>query len=101
MGNAEYMGKLKQAEADEPSPVTKPPLAVKVFDRSNTRSEFRTEAEIWSSMAPHENCVMMLEAFEDDGYFYIVMEKCGASLAEALHWHAMNRKDPKEQDIKN
>jgi len=121
-----YRCKLKQAEADEPSPQMKPTLpslgrknatreietsacfvrsprtaAVKVFDKSNTRSMFREESKIWSSMAPHENCVMMLEAFEDDRYFYIVMERCSVSLSDALHWHALNRKDPKEQDIKH
>jgi serine/threonine protein kinase len=29
------------------------------------------------------------------------MEKCGVSLSQALHWHALNRKDPTEQDIKH
>lgn len=96
-----YRCQAKQAEADEPSPHLKPPLAVKVFDKSDTYGMFRTESSIWSSITPHENCVMMLEAFEDTRYFYIVMEKCGVSLAEALHWHALNGKDPKEQDLKH
>merc|ERR1719386_440397 len=61
-----YQCKLKLAEADGPSPQMKPPLAVKVFDKSNTCSIFRVESEIWSLVAPHENCVRMLEAFEDD-----------------------------------
>jgi len=96
-----YQCKAKQAEVDEASPQMKPRLAVKVFDKSNTRSAFRMESKIWNSIAPHENCVMMLEAFEDDSYFYIVMEKCGVSLLQALDWHARKGKDPKEQDIKH
>jgi serine/threonine protein kinase len=96
-----YQCKAKEAEANEASLRMKPRLAVKVFDKSNTRSMFRTESKIWKSMAPHENCVTMLEAFEDDWYFYIVMEKCGVSLSEALQWHARKRIDPKEQDIKH
>lgn len=96
-----YRCKPKQAEADVPSPQAKPLLAVKVFDKSNTCTAFRDECKIWSSIAPHENCVMMLESFEGDRYSYIVMEKCCISLLQALHWHALNGKDPKEQDIKH
>eukprot|EP00746_Dinoflagellata_sp_MGD_P002457 gnl/MRDRNA2_/MRDRNA2_104771_c0_seq1.p1 gnl/MRDRNA2_/MRDRNA2_104771_c0~~gnl/MRDRNA2_/MRDRNA2_104771_c0_seq1.p1 ORF type:complete len:435 (+),score=75.56 gnl/MRDRNA2_/MRDRNA2_104771_c0_seq1:79-1383(+) len=94
-----YQCTAKQVKADKRSPQMKPSLAVKVFDKATNCSMFRTEAEIWSSMAPHQNCVTMLEAFEDDRYFYIVMEKCGVSLQQALHWHELNRKDPMDQDM--
>lgn len=44
----------------------------------------REEAAVWRKVARHKNCVTLFESFQDQDCFYMVMERCGKSLASKL-----------------
>jgi len=44
----------------------------------------RHEEKLWKSVGKHEHCVELLEVFCDDKLYYMVMEKCEASLMDRL-----------------
>lgn len=92
------------AEGDDPSKKVKGCLAAKVFDRmsdSDRFREFRMECKILKSIPPHENCVKMLDAFEECRYCYLVMEKCSISLQAVLHFDALVNHNASAQDLKH
>eukprot|EP00746_Dinoflagellata_sp_MGD_P099779 gnl/MRDRNA2_/MRDRNA2_40589_c0_seq1.p1 gnl/MRDRNA2_/MRDRNA2_40589_c0~~gnl/MRDRNA2_/MRDRNA2_40589_c0_seq1.p1 ORF type:complete len:344 (+),score=61.03 gnl/MRDRNA2_/MRDRNA2_40589_c0_seq1:82-1113(+) len=61
--------------------------AVKIFDlrsSSTVRRDFQFEVEIMKKIATHPSCVQMIETFQDDGFRYLVMEKCTCSMVDAF-----------------
>jgi len=54
-----------------------------VIDQSLVRSA-RREARIWRQLGSHDHCVELYETFLDSTLFYMVMEKCEASLMDQL-----------------